>query len=792
MFESWGQDVRYALRRLRMRPMYTALAVLTLSLGVAGTAAVFGVAKRLLLEPLPYRAEGELAVFWFPLSWSEAEFLHIRPEVQGFRSLAAIRPADVTLERGDGPARLLPGISATAELFQVLGVSPAMGPGFRPGDDRQGAEPVAVLSHSLWRELGGDPSIVGQRVELSGTPRTVVGVMPEGFWFPDPTVRVWLAEELDPENQNGNYTLLGRMPPGTDIAAMQGPLEHITGMLGERFDYPEQWDLTKDPNLTPLREHLVGSVRPSLLAMLAAMAVILLISCVNVAALMLGQVDSRGTELAVRSALGAGRHRILQQLVVESLVIGAFAGLVGAGLAFVGFRFLTAALPLGALAETATVDWSLFGAAIGIALLAATAVALAPGISVTRGNLQTRLVRTRTGGIAGRGGRLESGLVIAQVALVLLTAAGAALLIRSVDNLRAIDPGVDVEGRAVVEVLLPATTESAARPRMLQELMATMENLPGVASAAAVQRLPLRGGGDNWGIGIEGQPNRQQSTTIFRMVTPEYFETMGIRLRSGRALQAADRSAVDEGVVVINRALADKYFPGMDPLGQRIGFMNDRWDRIVGVVENVAEAELTGDPEPTRYYLYDHVPWIRRDHSIVIRMQDGRDPEAILDPARRAIQAAAPGLAVRELTTMENVFNHAIGPARQVMSLLTMLSVLALALGSIGVYGVVSHFVTRRKRDWGIRIALGMRPARVVRQIVGQGGALVGTGIALGVVAFLLLARLLASFLYGVGAADPVSLVGATAILLGAGLLAAYVPARRASRIDPVLVLREQ
>ncbi len=791
MFESWGQDVRYALRRLRMRPTYTALAVLTLSLAVAGTAAVFGVAKRLLLEPLPYRAEGELAVFWFPLSWSEAEFLHIRPEVQGFRSLAAIRPADVTLEPGDGPARLLPGISATAELFQVAGASPAMGPGFRPGDDQQGAEPVAVLSHSLWRELGGDPSIVGQRVELSGTPRTVVGVMPEGFWFPDPTVRVWLAEELDPENQNGNYTLLGRMPPGTGIAAMQGPLEHITGMLGERFDYPEQWDLTKDPKLTPLREHLVGSVRPSLLAMLAAMAVILLIACVNVTALMLGQVDSRGTELAVRSALGAGRHRILRQLVVESRVIGAFAGLVGAGLAFAGFRFLTAALPLGALAETATVDWSLFGAAIGIALLASTAVALAPGISATRGNLQTRLVRMRTGGVAGRGGRLESGLVITQVALVLLTAAGAALLIRSVDNLRAIDPGVDVEGRAVVEVLLPATTEPAARPRMLQELMTTVENLPGVASAAAVQRLPLRGG-DNWGIGIESQPSRQQSTTAFRMVTPEYFETMGIRLRSGRALQAADRSAVDEGVVVINQALADKYFPGTDPLGQRIGFMNERWDRIVGVVENVAEAELIGDPQPARYYLYDHVPWIRQDHSIVMRMQDGRDPEAILDPARGAIQAAAPGLAVRELTTMENVFNHAIGPARQVMSLLTMLGVLALVLGSIGVYGVVSHFVSRRKRDWGIRLALGMRPARVVRQIVGHGGALVGTGIALGLVGFLLLARLLASFLYGVGTADPVSLAGATVVLLGAGLLAAYVPARRASRIDPVLVLREQ
>lgn len=793
MFESWAKDLKYTLRRLRKRPTYTALTVLTLSLGVAGTAAVYSIAQRLLMEPLPYRGEEELAVFWMDGSWTEQEFLSLRPEMEGFRGVALYRPADVTLTSADAPARLVPGVSASAELFGVLGTSPVMGPGFRPGDDAQGAEPVAVISHDLWRELGGDPAIVGKQIELGGVPRTVAGVMPEGFWFPNPTVRVWLAESLSPTSRSGRYTLVGRMPPGTTVEGMRGPLDRLTGLIGERFQYPEEWDKTKDAALTPVREHLVGTVRPALLAMLAAMGVILLIACVNVAALMLGQVDSRGTELAVRAALGAGRQRLLQQLVLEALVIGAFAGVVGAVLALAGFRFLVGALPLGKLASTATVDWTVFALAMVIALVAATVVALIPGVSVARSDLQTRLTRMRTGGIGGRGGRLEGGLVVGQVALVLLMSAGAALLIRSVANLRAIDPGLDPAGVAVVDVLMPATTEPERRPQIVREMVDALSALPGVQAAASVQRLPLRGGGDNWGITVEGQADGEETTTAFRMVTPAYFQAMGVRVRSGRALLDSDRALTDEGVVVINQALADKYFPGTDPLGKRISFDNERWDRIVGVVENVAEKELSGEPEPARYYLYEHVGGGLPDaHTLVVRTREGGDAAALLDAARRAVQGAAPTVAVRELTTMDAVFSEAIGPARQVMSLLALLGGLALVLGTIGVYGVVSHFVTRRKRDWGIRIALGMRPVSVVRQVVGRGGALVGVGIVLGLAGFLALARLLASFLYGVGTADPMALVGATLLLLGAGLLAAFVPARRASRIDPALVLREQ
>jgi putative ABC transport system permease protein len=791
MLESWVKDVTYSLRRLSRRPTYAALTVLTLSLGVAGTAAAYGIARGLLLEPLPVAAEEELAVFWMEGSWSMAEFHYLRPELEDFRSAAAFRRTDVTLDAGDGAARLLSGAVATAELFRVLGMGPALGPGFQPGDDALGTEAVVVLSHGLWLELGGDASLIGTSLELSGVAHTVVGVMPAGFWFPDPMARAWLSLKLDPDNYAGNYGLIARLPAGRGAGDMAGPLERVTALLDERFGpYPEGWDKTVGAELTPLREYVVGSARPALLALLAALAAILLIACVNVAALMLGQVDTRGSEMAVRTALGAGRHRLLRQLVVEGLAIGVAAGLVGAGLAVLVFRFMVDALPLGALAETATVDWWVFASAMLIALVSATLVALVPGLSVARGQLQGWLTRARTGGVGGRGARLESGLVVAQVALVLLLASGAGLLIRSVANLRALDPGVRVEGVAVIDVALPVTIPAGQRPQLVRELVEAVEGLPGVVSAAVTQRLPLRGSSNNWGISIEGRPDLETTTTAFRPVSPGYFETMGIAVLSGRGLLETDRLDPQDGVVVINQALADRYFPDTEPIGQRIAFMN-RWDRIVGVVANVAEADLLDGGVPTRYMLYEHVPWLLPAETIVFRVQRPGDAALLLDAARQAIQAAAPTVAVRELTTMEHVFNRAMGPARPVMAMLTLLGGLALVLGVVGVYGVVSHFVTRRQRDWGIRIALGMTPGRVIRQITGQGGRLVALGVALGLVAFLLLARLLAGFLFGVGTADPIALTGAAAILLGAGLTAAFIPAHRASRIDPAHVLKD-
>jgi putative ABC transport system permease protein len=793
MLGSWLHDGTYTLRRLRRRPAYTALTVLTLALGVAGTAAVYSIAKGLLFNPLPYRNEGELVSLWGSGTWSEAEITFLRPELEaGFRGYAAVRPVDVTLTAGDTPVRLVHGVATSAGLFRTLGAAPALGTGFRPEDDRTGAEPVVVLSDALWRELGSSPAIIGQRLELGGVPRTVVGVMPKEFWFTDPSVRIWVADQMDPGDATGTYALYARMPPGVGPDGMQPAIGRISERLGERFRYPEGFDKTKGATLEPMREHLVGSVRPALLAMLGAMAVILLIACVNVAALMLGQVDSRGTELAVRAALGAGRRHLVQQLVVEAAVIGLIAGALGGVLALLGFRFLVGALPLGALAGTASVDWSLFAAAIVIAIAAATAVSLVPGVSIARADPQTRLSGSRTGGVKGRGGRLEAALVVAQVGLVLLMAAGAGLLIRSVGKLRAIDPGVNVEGVAVVDLLLPSSVDVSRRPQLVREIVAAVQGVPGVESVSAAQKLPLRGPGDDWGMGVESRPDLGITSTYGRIVTPGYFQTMGIPVTAGRPLLDSDRLLRNEGVVVINQALAEKYFPGVDPIGQRIAYSPDRWDRIVGVVGNVAEAELSGGPVPARYYLYEHVPFLLEWQSVVVRARGGADPASLLNAVRIRAQEVAPGVAVRELTTMENVLTRAIGPARQVMALLSLLGALALALGTIGVYGVVSHFVRRRRRDWGIRIALGLSPTAVTRQIVGQAQALVVAGIVLGVAGFFALARLLAGFLYGVGTADPLSIAGAATLMVAAGLLASWIPARRASRIQPAQVLREE
>jgi predicted permease len=791
MIEGWIIDARYAARRLRSRPTYSLLAILTLALGAGGTASVYSLVRGLLLEPLPYAREQELAVFWMPYDWTEQEFLFLRGTIPGFRQVAAYRPEDVTLQAGDGPSRFVPGLASSAELFDVLGVAPVIGRGFRAGDDVPGAEPVAVLSYGLWQELGGDASIVGRRLLLDGSPRTVVGVTPRGFWFPEPTVRIWTPTPLDARRRSGNYAFVGRVAPGMRVETMAGPVAQLVKRLDERFDYPEAWDKTKNAALTPVREYILGSVRPSVLAVLAAMGVILLIACANVAALMLGQVDGRSTELAVRAALGAGRGRLIQQLILEALLVGLVAGAAGAALAAGGFSVLVGALPLGALAETAVLDWTVFWAAIAIAVLAALVIAVVPAVAVLRSDLRGTISKSRTGGIGGRGGRLEGGLVVTQVALAVLLAAGAGLLIRSVAKLRAIDPGLDPRAVAVVDVVMPEAGTHQARQRMLRELLQPLRALPGVRSAAAVQTLALHARGNNWGVNVEGRPDLDGGTSTFRIVTPDYFQTLGIDVKWGRGFDAAIDRPGGEVATVINEALAAKYFPDVNPIGRRLVTF-DAGERIVGVVENVAEQKLTEGAQPARYVLYDQVPYTPETHSIVLKVDSERRAEGLLEAARRTISQTAPAVAVQEATTMESVFTKAVGPARQVMTLLTLLTALALVLGAIGIYGVISHFVTRRRRDYGVRIALGQSTAGVIRQVVGRGGVLVAIGSAIGVASALVLARLLASFLYEVGAADPLAIGMAVAALAAVGLAAAYIPARRASRTDPVMVLRQE
>src|SRR5262249_9355170 len=379
-------------------------------------ASVFGVARGVLFDPLHFAHEREVGVFWKKTDWTHEEYLYIRGRVPGFSQVALFRQRDVMVREGDGAARLVRAVSASAKLFDVLGVGALLGRGFQTGDDVPRAEPIAILSFGLWQEMGGRPSIIGTRVTLDGTRRTGLGVMPRGFWFPDPAVRIWIPEPLTPESRNFNSTLVGRVAPSYDVRAMEAAAAQLAATVGQRFDYPAQWNKRQNPYITPVRDDLVGPMRPALFATLGAMALILLIGCANVAALVLGQVDARSMEFAVRSALGAKRQRLAQQVIVEVLLVATGAGALGAILARVGFTVVTEALPLGAWAESAAPDWRVFTSAMLIAIAAALLVILIPIISLSRGDLQGALGSIRTGGIQGRGGRLENGLVVAQIA----------------------------------------------------------------------------------------------------------------------------------------------------------------------------------------------------------------------------------------------------------------------------------------------------------------------------------------------------------------------------------------
>ena len=786
-------DARFALRRLRSRPAYAILSVLTLALGVGGTAAIFGIARPVLLDALPYGNADRAGMFWMDGSWNEQEFTYMRDKFDGFAHVAGWRQGDVTLKQGDAPLRLIPGIATTGELFDVLGAPAFVGRTLRVGDDLVGAEPVAVVSYGLAVELGGGDvsSMVGKRLTLNGIERTVVGVMPKGFWYPTPAARIWTPQEIRPERRSGYLTLVGLAQPGADIRNMDPYLARIVQTMAARFRYAGQWDKTRNPTVTPLRENLLGSMRPAILATLAAMTLILLIACVNVAALMLGQIEGRSSEMAVRTALGATRARLTQQVIVEALMIGVCAAIVGGALAAAGFGLLAHALPIGAWGESARFDWRLFAVALVVAIGASLLVVLAPTISLWRGDVHGAISRARTGGIVGRGSRLEQGLVVTEVALAMLIASGSALLVRSVLNLYAVNPGVDTGSVAVIDALAGNGTPAETH-QSVEAMVTELSQLPGVTSAAGAMKIPLTGRGNSMGLLIPDRPEIKDVTTYFRVGTVDYLPTMGVRITQGRNFTTADRVQGPEVVVIINEAMARRFFPTDDPIGKALEGGWGVKERVVGVAQDVAEGQLTDAPSLTRYYLAGTVPWIVPSATLVVRTNAGADPAAILESARKAAQRAAPSFAVSRTTTMARIMDDAVGPARQIMSLLSLLAGLALVLGAIGIYGVIAHFASRRKRDWAIRVALGLSGGQIVVQVVKQGVVLAALGILFGAAATMVLSRLLTTLLYGVSTVDPIAFAAASLVLLAIGAGAAFVPARRAGMTDPALVLREQ
>lgn len=784
-----ARDVRYALRTLVARPVQLGVAVLTLGLGIGGSAALWSVVQHVLLSPLPYEDEERLVHFWHGFSWTPQEFLYLRGSFDGFEGVAAWTTTSATFRVPGGATLQAPAVPASRELFDVLGASPLLGRGFQPGDDAPGADPVVVLGHGLWQsELGGRPEALGRQVVIDGMQRTVVGIMPPDFYFPDRTVELWLPGPLDPENTAGNWSLLGRVPPGRTAETMDAELERITAALAGRFSYDDpRWDRTRQAALTPLRDWLIGDVRLALLLTLGATGLILLMACANVAALAVARSHARTRELAVRSALGASRGRIARELVVEALVLGALAAGVGALLTVGAFESVVAVLPLtDALARGLELDWTLFGVALALALGTGLLVGAAPAVAVLRRDLRGSLTGGR--GEAGGRGRLERGLIVAEVAVAVLLVTGTGLMVRSVEQLRNVELGFEPEGLLAVGVTMgSADFPEDDRVRMWDRLREVAARLPGVASADVIQVPPLWGAGWNYGLEIEGREDPGVST-LYRIVSPGYFRTTGIDIVEGRGFEESD---VPEGepVVVVNEAFVREFFPDGRALGQRLNTgVDERWARVVGVAEDAATTGLREPAGPVRWVLGRQIGFVPETATLLVRSRSGSVAD-LAPSVREAVRDLDPRIAVARIEPMTEAHRRALGRTGQVVVLLGGLGGLALVLGAVGVYGVMSHFVGRRKREWGVRMALGQRPGRVLALILGRGMGLVGLGLLLGLGGAWVGVRSLSALLYDVEAHDPVSFAGAAAVLAAVGLVAAALPAWRASRVDPVVSL---
>ena len=793
-----GGDVRVALRQLRRRPLFTVLGVGTLALGIGATVALSSVVVGLLVRPMPVVDEARLQVFWSDFNWRGVEFDFVKERQHAFSGLAAYSNESYTLRVNDRSATVLATVGS-AELFDVLEVRPFMGRAFRVGDDRPGAAPIAVVSHGFWQqELGGAPDAVGRRIEVDGASVEVVGVMPRGFYFPSPAFRIWRPLTLDPatENYQGNgwLVLVGRERAGLSRGELAADVQAIATALGKRFTYPEAWDKTRGAAVTPLREYTRGASKPAVLLLQTAVLLVLLIACANVAALLLARTTDRREELALRTALGAGRGRLVRQIVTESVVMSVLAGGLGTGLAGAGFRTLVAQLPLpDGLEDTLAVDWTLFALAVGLSLVLGVVVALAPVRSLVAGRRQGPGGERSAGGIAAAGPRrVHNALVVAEVALAVLLVAGAAMFTRSVSRLYAIDAGFEATDVAAIDLVAPTRVMAAAeRATFFRDTIERVAAMPGVRAVGLVTRLPLRDGGWQGTVTIEDRPDLRdgrEPNALFRVVSPAYLAAMGIAVADGRAFAATDGHGAP-AVAMVSTSFAQTMWPGRSPLGRRLQHTFDdepRWVTIVGVAEETRMTRMTGDNPLVLY-----VPLAQSDApegAVLVVKGAGAAPP--VSAVRTAVHDVDARVAIGRVTTLDAVVAAAVAEPLRLRFFLSVLGGLALVIGLVGIYSVVSYSVTRRRAEFGIRLALGASPGRILRDVIGGGLMPVGIGVVAGALGTMALGSTMSRFLYGVAPTDMASLAAAAAALLTAGALATLIPAVRAGRTDPVQALR--
>jgi predicted permease len=808
------QDVRYGWRTLRGSPGFAATTILTLALAIGANTAIFSVVRAVILRPLPYPEPDRLVAVWEHEpggnprnNVTDGSYLDWRDGSTRFQELGAFSwEYDMALA-GDGPPVQLSVIGMTADAFRALGLPPKLGRSFSEEEMVPGGARTVVISHGLWqRRFGGDPEVVGKTIRLDDIDRMVIGVMGPEFAFPTPDVDLWgplQLTEADRENRRAHrWRVIGRLKPGAQIEQAQAELSAIASRLATEYpEWMEGWDV----NVQPYRSDLTAQVRTLMWLLLGVVAVVLLIACANIANLLLARAVGREREVAVRGALGAGRTRLIRQFLTESALIAVLGGAIGFALATAGIDLFVALAPDDIpLLEDTRIDFSVFGFA-SLAILASTVLfGLIPAVRATgvdfRSTLASGLDRS-SGGVPHA--RLRSSLLVSQVALTLMLLIGAGLLVRSFIELERVDYGYEPERLLAVQMNLPTSRygDMAAHARFYEPLIERVEALPGVQSVVGTSEPPVIGYGMTWSFAIESKPREGLKTleddVQTHAVTPGYFQTLGIPVRAGRAFQLADRDDAPL-VAVINESLAQQHWPGSAPnraIGERIAFQdrNGPWIEIVGVVGDVRQRGSAREPAPAIY-----LPWSQRQWAwmswmtLLVRLERelAGSPLSLTRPIEAAMWELDDQVPIQRVGEVSEFYAESTARRRFAMNLLGAFAGLALLLGVVGIYGVLSYTVAQRRHEIGIRMALGAGQRSVATSVVGQGLRLACLGVAIGVVGALALTRLLQSLLYEVGATDLLTFVALPLGLLAVAALAAYLPARRASRIEPTTALR--
>jgi putative ABC transport system permease protein len=803
------QDLKYGARMFWKSPGFTLVAIIALALGIGANTAIFSAINTLILRPLPYRESDRLVAVWeynrtrnvHQNVINPGNFMDWRDQSKVFEEMAAFIDFRTNLTGKEEPVEI-PAQAATTNLFHVLGVEPIKGRSFTEEDATSDANPV-IIGYNLWQSrFGGDPKVVGQRITLSGQESTVIGVMPAGFqWFikkgslTGKPAELWAPIQFTEANRvrkGRSWSAIARLKPGVTREQAQAEMNTIGTRLEQQF---AQFNTGWGVEVVPLREQFVGEIRPALWILLGAVGFVLLIACANVANLLLARSVARQRELAIRTALGANRWRVIRQLLTESLLLSTLGGVAGLMLAWWGIELLVAFSPPDLLTlEKIGINPTVLIFTTAVSFLTGIIFGIAPALEATRLNTSEMLKEGGKGtGGSPRVRRLRAAFVITEVALSLVLLVGAGLLVKSLMRLQSVNPGFDADNLLTMRVILPAGKykEDAQRVAFFKQAVERIEALPGVKSAGAVSFLPFTGLGAATGFKIEGRPEPgagQKLVTDVRVVDESYFRTMSIPLISGRTFNA-DEEREKRHVVVINETLARKYFPGEDPLGKRLTiWMTDDLTptEVVGVVGDVKHMSLDSETKAMVYWPEPELAY--SGMTIVIRAAN--DPLQLAAPAQGAIQAIDPNQPVSDVRTMNQLLSESVARARFNTLLLALFSGVALVLACVGIYGVMSYTVTQRTREIGIRMALGARRGDVLKMVLGQGMLLAAIGVTLGVGAAFLLTRVMASLLFEVSASDPLTFVGVSLLLAGVAFLACYLPARRATRVDPMNALR--